>query len=122
MDAKRDIENHPAFMTVENEKLLRKRLKVLKFLNRLDDHIVRHNLTERVDTAGPDKFSHYKECVESVQTDETGIDVVDTCKCCLAGMYRCRALQILDEIHSMVNQNEKDVVFRFSRHGDAKEC
>lgn len=102
MDALRDIENHPACTyRVENGEMLKKKLKVLKILNKLKCHIARHRLTERTIT-NSNEFSHYKECYESVFNQPAGDrDTVDTCKCCYVGFCRYRALQILDEIHLM---------------------
>lgn len=96
MDALRDIEDHPAFVLFEDESLVRKRLKVLTLLHRIKCVLSEHGLTERVNLNSLE-FSHYKEC-GSYQSDSG--DVVDTCVCCLVGMYRYQALKILDEIHS----------------------
>lgn len=97
MDALRDIEGHPAFAIVENEGIIRKRLKVIDLINSIKCHIAKYGLTERTN---PDSngFSHYKECYENYTK---GGDVVDTCKCCWVGFYRYQALQMLDEIDSM---------------------
>jgi hypothetical protein len=93
MDAIRDIENHPAFVLLENEKFIRERLKVLKLLHSLKCHIEKYGLTERVNFS-----SHYKECGTCNQSE--GGDVVDTCVCDLVGLHRYRTLKILDEIYS----------------------
>lgn len=89
MDAVRDIESHPAFVLVEDEKYVRKRLKVLKLLHRLKCHIAKYGLGERVNSD-----SHYKKC------GTWSGDIVDTCACDLVGLYRYRVLKILDEISS----------------------
>jgi len=96
MDAIHDIEAHPAFALFEDERFLREKVKVLKQLNILKCHVSKYGLTERVNPG-----SYYKECGTCNQPGSG--DVVDTCACDLVGLYRNRALKILDEIKRVEN-------------------
>lgn len=123
MDALREITEHSAYRRYKNERIMSKRMLVIKEVNKLKSYIAENGLTERVKNPGQE-YAHYKECFKSSMKDGENYDYPETCVCCFVAMDRFRILQLLDDIEAMgggsILKRLKDS-FLASRNGVSRE-
>lgn len=115
MDAIEEILKHPAYASVQQEAIVKKRIEVLNLLNELKSLIASTKFTVK-GPSDPDGFAHYKECSAKYNNICLDRDTIDFCYCCQIGYRRHQILQLLDDIESLGGEDRLNRLKRFFSH------